>query len=263
MKKVSFIILTWNSESYIHACIQSIVQDAKGAGIEFEIFIVDNGSQDGTVGTINALEAKYPGRLVPIFLDRNMGTTHPRNLALEKAGGDYICVMDSDIEMRSGILRALLDRLEEDPKVGMVVPQLVYPSGKVQMSTDQFPTLTRKLRRYFTLRKMEEEIQNHVQRTHWVDYAISAFWLMPKRIVKEVGFLDEAFFYAPEDVDYCIRVWKAGYKIVHVPGGCAVHHTQEISRGFRINKAVFHHFWGLCRLFYKHGYIFRPPELRQ
>ena len=174
MKKISFIILTWNSESYIHACVQSIVQEVGGGCLGFEIFIVDNGSSDGTVDEINALGRKYPNQVVPIFLDRNMGTTHPRNLALKEATGDYICIMDSDIELKRGILGVLMARLEGDSQVGMVVPKLIYPNGKTQMSTDQFPTLTRKFKRYFMLRQMEKAIQVHGLKNNWVDYAISA-----------------------------------------------------------------------------------------
>ena len=56
-----------------------------------------------------------------------------------------------------------------------------------------------------------------------VDYLISACWLFTREVYEKVGPLDEQIFYAPEDVDFCIRVWKAGFKIGYVPEYKMVH----------------------------------------
>jgi len=92
-----------------------------------------------------------------------------------------------------------------------------------------------------------------------VDYAISAVWVIKKEVLKIVGLLDENIFYSPEDVDYCLRLWKAGYKIIYEPRVPVIHHTQEISRGFKLNSAMLNHIKGLIYYFRKHGYFLRRP----
>ena len=69
-----------------------------------------------------------------------------------------------------------------------------------------------------------------------VDYAISAFWVIRRNAFERVGLFDEKIFYSPEDVDYCIRMWSAGYKITYVPKAEVVHDAQELSRGFKLSK---------------------------
>jgi GT2 family glycosyltransferase len=77
--------------------------------------------------------------------------------------------------------------------------------------------------------------------------------------LEKVGFLDEKIFYSPEDVDYCLRIWQAGFKIHYLPTVSVIHNTQEISRGYKLNRAKLSHIAGLFYLFYKHGYLFRRP----
>jgi GT2 family glycosyltransferase len=77
-----------------------------------------------------------------------------------------------------------------------------------------------------------------------------------------VGLLDERIFYAPEDVDFCLRVWKAGLRVLCVPSVSVVHHAQEISRGPMINIAKLRHVQGLGYYFLKHRYLWRRPAAR-
>ena len=91
-----------------------------------------------------------------------------------------------------------------------------------------------------------------------VDYAISAFWMFRRDVLEKVGLLDERIFYSPEDVDFCIRIWKAGYCIKYFPQVSVIHDAQEISRakGVKINIFTLSHLKGLLYLFLKHRYLF-------
>jgi GT2 family glycosyltransferase len=82
---------------------------------------------------------------------------------------------------------------------------------------------------------------------------------LKKEVLKNVGLLDENIFYAPEDVDYCLRIWLAGYKVVYNSEVSAIHHAQEISRGLKINRATINHIKGLAYYFKKHKYILKCP----
>jgi len=261
---LSFVILTWNSEKYIKGCLQSLIDDLKGSLFSYEIFLIDNGSQDGTRRIIKAFKDLHPLNIKPIYLKCNKGTTFSRNLALRQAKGRYLLIMDSDIEVSPGVTQSLVDTLESDSRIGIVVPKLVYPNGKLQKSTDVFPTVFTKAYRYFFLKMLEEnEAKNFsgIGITE-IDYAISAVWAFRNELLETVGFLDENIFYAPEDLDYCLRTWKDGYRILYNSDVSCIHHTQEISRGFRFNRAFFSHVCGLAYYFKKHRYFLKKPLVR-
>jgi GT2 family glycosyltransferase len=227
----------------------------------YEVFIIDNGSTDDSVMLINEYERKYKGLIKPIFLDHNTGTTYSRNLAIKQASGKYVAVLDSDVELNDETLVELVATLEEGNGVGLVAPKLVYGNGLLQKSYDQFPTVWRKVYRYLFLKSIEKKERELPldDAPIEIDYAISAFWLIRKEVIENVGLLDENIFYAPEDVDYCLRIWQHGYKILYVPKVYAIHHAQEISRALRVNKATIEHIKGLIYYFSKHRYLLRKP----
>ena len=261
---ISFIILTWNSEPYLERCIACINQALASSTLRYEIQVLDNGSQDRTPVLLASLVKQHPGIVFAHYEDSNTGTTRSRNRLFAAAQGSYLCVMDSDVEIKKGVIEKLLDRLEASQQLGIVVPRILYPSGAWQKSFDHFPTLLNKVNRFIRLRAIEQQeaaqFEQHTQALY-IDYAISAFWLMRRELLNQVGVLDEKIFYAPEDVDFCLRVWQAGYQILYEPSVSIVHHTQEISRGFKLNRAKLSHIKGLLCYFFKHRYFFRRPRV--
>ena len=258
--KLSVIILTWNSEQHIKSCLGSLFDDLDSEEISYEILVVDNGSSDGSRGVIEDFANNHPGIIKSIFLEYNTGTTYSRNLALKQAKGEFIAILDSDIIVYQKTFRPLLQKLLESSHIGMVVPKLIYKNGDFQKSTDNFPTIFSKFRRYFFLKNIEQSEEEKIKAdAQLVDYAISAFWLLKKEVIKKVGLLDEKIFYAPEDVDYCLRIWKSGYRILYCPYCEVIHDAQEISRGFRFNRAFWEHLKGLLYYFVKHRYFCNKP----
>lgn len=255
-KRISAVMLSFNSARYLERCLGTLVDELRSdPDAEDEIFVIDNGSNDGSVEILQRMESELGGLLNVTYLPENTGTTYPRNMALRQVSGRYVLIIDSDVDVPAGTIGALIERLESDDRIGLVAPKLLYPSGKLQMSVDVFPTVMRKLQRYLSLKKMEAAANEAGAPTEpsEVDYAISAFWLLPRAAVDAVGLFDERIFYSPEDVDYCIRVWAAGYRIVYDPTVHAIHDAQEISRGLR--KVTFSHAGGLLYLFKKHRYF--------
>ena len=254
-------MLSWNSAGHIESCVLSLLRE--GGGHHDEVWVVDNGSTDGTVTILQQLEREHPDGLTVIYLKSNVGTTVSRNLALRQVRGAYVAIVDSDVVVPEGTVEPLIARLSEDPSCGLLAPKLVYPNGQMQMSTDVFPTIFRKLGRLFMLRAMERrlDISGSSQEPRSVDYAISAFWMMRQDLLATVGLLDEEIFYSPEDVDYCLRVWKAGYRVVYDPTVHAVHCAQEISRRSPLSRAAVSHAAGLMYFFRKHGYAFSTRRL--
>jgi len=251
---VSAVVLSFNSKRYLETCIRSLVHSYDDCGIAGEILVVENGSRDGSVEILKRLQAEVGERLSVTYLPENTGTTRSRNAALRLARGQSVLILDSDAYMNATALRAMLEYQGEHPKVGLVAPRLVYPSGRFQLSVDAFPTVLRKIQRFLSLREIEA--REPPAAAGAVDYAISACWLLSGKAIAATGLLDERIFYSPEDVDYCIRVWKAGYQVHYFPEVSVVHDAQEISRpkGLGINRYTIRHAKGLLYLFAKHRY---------
>lgn len=262
--QLSFVVLTWNSARTIGETLASIVRAmAENRVGAFEVLLVDNGSTDATLDIVKAHEAA--ARLRVIRLPGNRGTTYPRNLALREAAGAHLCVLDSDVAIRTWQVRESLEFIGANRC--LLAPRLVYPDGTVQHSVKRFPTLTAKLLKITKILFGVERFArldfypgmpfDHARR---VETAISAFWLFPREFLTTVGLLDENIFYAPEDVDYCLRVQKAGYPVWYYPALVAVHHTQQISHRNPFGKVARSHLFGLAHYFRKHGYWLRAPR---
>lgn len=258
---ISFIILTWNSERHIKNCLKSILCTVSQQEYLYEIFVVDNGSTDNTREILASMVNAHNGIIKPIFFNHNIGTTFSRNQALKVASGQYLCILDSDVIVHPNSIQQLINALKSSPEIGLIAPRLLYADGRLQKSTDDFPTILTKIIRFFFLKQQEaKEAKNPSQKkASYVDYAIAAFWVFPRKILEDVGLLDENIFYAPEDVDFCLRIWEAGYCIKYDPVVSSTHDAQEISRGFKVNKALLEHTKGLFYFFKKHRYFIKKP----
>lgn len=255
------ILLTWNSAAYVDKCLQSVFADLEASGLSHEVIVIDNGSVDTTLSELARFARPT---LSVIALGHNTGTTFSRNIGLRMARGRYIAILDSDIEIRqAGIFASLFAYLGQHRDTGIVAPRLQFPSGRHQMTVDRYPTLAHKFRRLLSLRAMEQDEASREDRLVMrdVDYAVSAFWMMPAQAVREVGLLDERIFYAPEDVDYCLRVALQGYRITYLPSVVATHHAQEISRRRFLSRSFREHLKGLAYFWKKHQCMLSPQGL--
>ena len=254
---ISAVILSYNSGKTLERCLNDLCSALATIGGESEVFVVDNGSSDRSREILDQQQEQFPGVIKPILFDENTGTTFSRNAALRKASGDYILVLDSDAYVDPDALERLTGYLDKNRDTGLAVPRLFWGSGRYQLSCDVFPTLLHKLRRFLFLRKMEagdDSLSVANEPTH-VDYAISACWMIRRDAFEKTGLFDEKIFYSPEDVDYCLRIWEAGYRITYVPDAEVVHDAQELSRGFRLSRFHLSHLKGLIYLQRKHRYF--------
>jgi len=260
---ISTVILSYNSVKPIERCLDELIESLATFDCENEIFIVDNGSIDGSVELLTHYQERYPLLIKPIFFKENTGTTYSRNAALKKATGQYILVLDSDAYVNHKALNTLIEFIQQNPTTGLAVPRLFYNSGNFQLSCDVFPTLVHKLKRFLFLKKMEAKTHYLQEATKpvEVDYAISACWLISQKAFEKTGLFDEKIFYSPEDVDYCLRVWENGFKITYVPEAEVIHDAQELSRGFKLSMFHFSHLKGLFYLMNKHRYFWGLTRL--
>ena len=260
---ISTVILSFNSARSLRRCLDDLIAALQPFDQPCEVVIVDNGSRDDSPAIIREYMRSHPSLVRAHFLEKNTGTTVSRNLALRSVTGRYIQVLDSDAYVNHAALSELMRVLAADARTGIAVPRLFYGSGSFQLSCDVFPTLFHKLRRFLFLRRMEA-MEQHLQAVTEptrVDYAISACWLMRRDAFEKTGLLDERIFYSPEDVDYCLRMWEAGFRVTYVPSAEVIHDAQELSRGFRLTRFHFSHLKGLLYLLKKHRYFFGRSRL--
>lgn len=266
--KISFVILTWNSERYVEKCLSSVL--ALG-DLCLEVHVVDNGSTDGTAEVLRKL-ASADDRLRVKRFDANLGTTVSRNTALREISSraTHVCVLDSDTVVNRGAFETLLGALSSRPEVGVVGPEMSSSSGEVQLSGRNLPSLGLKLRKAWPFgnaatRAAEEERPSSpvMDGLQDVGYLLSACWLMPVSSLQKVGLLDEAIFYAPEDVDWCLRCHEAGLRVCFCPEAHITHEYQRLSHKKLLSRTNLEHLKGLGHYFRKHGHLFRAPDIRK
>ena len=259
---LAFIILTWNSEKFIYDCLESI------NNIEIEskaIIVIDKGSKDNTVNIIRKFKD-----ICLIELDKNYGTTFSRNIGLKMASKySYICIIDSDTIINNNAIENLIICLNEGTDHYIAVPRMVNIYHEHQLSYKKFPTVISKLLKAAPISilqikgiELEEYHFTFKSDYYYVDYGISACWMLKGSILNKIGYLDEKIFYAPEDVDYCAMVWEKGGKVVLVSNSEIIHATQRISKKKVFSKINLLHILGLIYYFQKHKYIFSTKHIR-
>lgn len=265
MNRIAFVILAWNSADYLDDCLSSVLEIGDCCA---EVWVVDNGSSDRTP-EILATFINNDSRVHVLTLRKNMGTTISRNMAIRFVSDEvpYICILDSDTVVNVAAFRAMVQVLEADSSIGIIGPTLLSPSGEEQFSGRELPTLGIKLRKACPVpsiqtkgTEMERPRTPIVNGLQDVGYLISACWLVPRRTFDAVGLLDEKIFYAPEDVDFCLRVWKSGKRVVRCFNAQIIHVYQRLSHKKLFSKTNFEHIKGLIHYFLKHHYLFRSPK---
>lgn len=256
--ELSVIILNWNSQHYLKGCLESLIKNTQH--IQKEIIIIDNGSNDGSV--------QYIERLFPeILLIRNRenkGVGPARNQGLGIAKGNFFLVLDVDTIIHNNAIDIMLETFSNNSKIGIVGPKLVDKDGKMQFSCREFPTLLSKLYRQLpaNLRNLllrNEELRDWEHNSlREVGYVIGACQLIRKDVIKDVGLYDPRMFYGVEEVDYCLRAWKKGWKVIYNPDAVVTHIEQRSGRQNIFGRLQLSHNKSLFIYFCKHKYLLKP-----
>lgn len=259
---LSIIILNWNSIEYLKRCLLSIHH-----GIcpdPMEIIIVDNHSEK-ELKNLREIEEQFACRT--ICLKRNRGVAGGRNVGIRASKGKFILLLDVDTIVFPTAIHTLIEYMQHHKRCGLIAPKLVSPNGEKQYSCRKFPTLMTKLTRRLP-RKIGDRFLIHSELRQLrhngsirVDYAIGACQMLRKDVIETIGLLDEKIFYGPEDIDYCLRIWQAGYHVIYCPESVVVHYEQRITHRKMFNLLSLKHLIGLFYYFYKHGYLFSTRRI--
>lgn len=223
---VTLILVNFHSGEPLRRFFASLAAHPIAASCE--VVLVDNSPGDGVASW---LAETQPDVLV-LPMERNVGYAGAVNAALEQARGRALLVVNPDIELSAGGIDACLAYLDDHPEVGMVGPRLQYPDGTVQQSARRFYTFfTIVLRRTPLGRIMPDHpllrrhlmLDDDLTRARPVDWVLGAFMLARREAVEAVGPMDARFFLYFEDVDWCYRMWEAGWEVHYLPDATFSH----------------------------------------
>jgi len=224
--KLSIIIVSWNVEEDVLDCLRSIAENSPSE--PFEVIVVDNASSDGTVA---ALRRDFPDATV-VANTENRGFAGANNQALAMAKGQYLLLLNPDTVVHLRALDLLIRFMDSHQDVGGCGPRLLNSDGTTQLSVRHFPTFRAALYRYSALRYLRlfrgeyrrslmKEFGHDRQRD--VDIVKGAALMLRQSVIDQIGPMDEGFFMYYEEADLCLRIRKAGWRIVFMPEALVTH----------------------------------------
>jgi hypothetical protein len=249
---LSIIIVAWHCREDLAHCLEA-VPDATG-DLRTETVVVDNASGDGTARMVRE---RFPEvRLIANAANRGFAAAN--NQALAVASGRHVLFLNPDTRPEEGALAVLVRTLDDDDTLGAVGPQLREPDGAVQPSVRSDPTPAALLHQYTPLRLLRflapaydryKRRDMDFQTAADVDTLMGAALCVPRRVLDEVGTMDERFFVYHEEADLCLRIRRAGYRVRFEPAARVVH-VGGVSAGHAAANVLY--LRSLYRFLYKH-----------
>ena len=227
---LSIVIVAFNSREYLRGCLNSIYENT-GQSIKYEILVVDNNSQDGT---LKLLQENYP-EVRTLDNAENVGFARANNQALQLARGRYLLLLNSDTFVLGHSLEKMVEYMDAHREAGALSPKLLNADGQ----TVQTQGSSWQKKKWETLNARE------------VSFISGAAFLLRRETYKNVGGLDENFFFYNEDVDWCKRILKNGWEIHYFPAAAVIHYGGK-STGFLGRRATVEGLRGGLYLVYKH-----------
>jgi hypothetical protein len=252
---LSIAIISHNHREYLNPCLKSLYEVPQG--ITFEVFLVDNCSNDGSAEFV---EINFP-KVKLIVNKQPAGFAANSNRALKQSCGRYLMLLNPDTEVKEGTLKALVEFMDEYPQAGACAAKLLYPDGRLQPSVRAFPSLWVLLIRRTPLRFLIKDSRavRHFLMLDWdhnspceIDWAHGSALVVRREAMEEIGWLDENFFLYGEDLDLCYRLKKAGWSIYYVPQAVIIHHLQEFTYKHFFTRLTLTHYRSLLYFAVKH-----------
>jgi GT2 family glycosyltransferase len=232
MPNVSVIIVNYNGSNVIHDCLVALNGQSYR---DFEIIVVDNGSSDNSLDVIKRFERTHPlSNIKIVLLENNAGFAGANIKGFNYAGAEYIALLNNDAEPDTNWLHNLVRAIESNPAVGICASKLIVHGTKIIDSAgDGFATSLKGFKRG------EGEGAEKYETEEYVFGACAGAALYRRKMIEEIGFLDEDFFLIQEDTDLNFRAQLAGWKVMFVPTA-VVYHKVRSTIGHMSDEAVYY-----------------------
>ncbi len=239
MLDLAIIIVSWNVRDYLSECLASIYADLSRSRLQGVVWVVDNGSTDGT---LSLLENIFPHTNV-IANQHNAGFGVANNQGIAAAAGlepRYLLLLNPDTLVRAGALLHLVRFLDDNPGAGMAGARLVYRNGRFQHSAFAFPGVTQLVFDLWPVssRLYESRLNGRYPRHFYrpdgppfrVDHPLGAAMMIRRDVAEKTGGFDESFHMYCEEIDWSWRIQNAGWSVYTVPAAEIVHYGGESTK---------------------------------
>lgn len=237
--KLSIIIVNYNVKHFLEQCVLSVKKAL--AGIEGEIFVVDNNSVDGSVEMI---QSKFP-EVKLVANKENTGFSKANNQAIRIASGEYILLLNPDTIVEEDTFSTCIQFMDLHQDAGALGVKLIDGKGNyLPESKRGLPTPSVAFYKIFGLSKLFPKSRTfgkyHLgyldkEETNEIEILSGAFMFMRKTALDKAGLLDETFFMYGEDIDLSYRIQLAGFKIFYHPKTRVIHYRGESTKKSSIN----------------------------
>ncbi len=267
MADLAIIIVTWNVRSLVLDALRTVYAELASGNLDAEVFVVDNASSDGTTESIRA---EFPAVKVLAQVG-NLGFAAGNNVAMRALGFQDIpapnphgpkavLLLNPDTLVQHGAIRTLYEQLCRLPRAGAVGAQLAYADGSFQHGAFGFPGIWQLAIELFPLpgRLYESRLNGRYSRALYaagdpfpVDHPLGAAFMIRREVIEQIGLLDEQFYMYCEEVDWSMRIRRAGWEIYMVPSA-RITHLEGKSSGQARPQSVLNLWTSRLRLYQKH-----------
>lgn len=270
--RLAVVIVHYNTSGDLGRCLESLAAYPPAAC--HRVVVVDNASRDEGLA---AVHARFPDCRW-VFNTENAGYARGCNRGMAEVEAEYYLILNPDIVVQPGALDRLLEFADAHPRAGLVGPQLLNEDGSLQESCRRFYTLRTLLLRRTILGRLFPDsltVQRHLMRdfdhrsSRPVDWVLGGCVLARRAALDRCGPMDERFFLYFEDVDWCYRMWQAGYEVQYTPDARFIHRHRRASARGRFGRTWWLHLGSLISFYEKWGMFvwllkkWRDPLLAQ
>lgn len=233
MLDVSIIIVSWNVRDLLKECLTSIYKYT--TEISFEVFVVDNASSDGSADMVREL---FP-QVNVIANDYNAGFSKANNQAIRISKGRYIALLNPDTLLIEDVFSPLVKYADRHNKIGAIGPKIMCSDGKTiqKVCARRLPNLYFDFCRLSGLSSKFPKIFGWEYMTCWdhksssyVECLSGACMLVNKKAIDDVGLMEENQFMYGDEIDWCTRLLKDGWKIYYYADVSIIHYGGESSK---------------------------------
>jgi len=242
MIDLSIIIVNWNTKDLLRQCLHSLYNETQK--ISFEVFVVDNASTDGS---LEMLEQEFP-KVNLIRNIENLGFAKANNQAIRHSKGRYILLLNPDTLILDNALAKMVNFMDVHPKLGAVGCKILKIDGTVDFRcARRFPTLATE---FFEKTGLSKKFSNNrlfgsYLISYWghgdsreVNLLTGACMMIRREAIEQVGLLDEDFFMYGEDVEWCYRIQKAGWKVFYYSDAEIIHLGGQSSESVKVEMSI-------------------------
>jgi len=277
---LAVVIVSWNVRDLLSNCLNSVLTSLAGSGLDAEVWVVDNASRDGSAEMVRQ---RFP-QVRLIARPENLGFAGGNNLALRTIGFQpanqptnqltnqptnqptlprYVLLLNPDTEIRDDALVRMVRFMDDTPSAGVCGARLLYGDGRFQHAAFGFPGLAQIFFDFFPLhwRLTESRLNGRYPRRLYesgtpfeIDHPLGAAMMLRREAILQTGLFDPGYRMYVEEIDWCLRIRRAGWAIYCLPLAVVVHHAGQSTR--QVRNEMFILLWqSRFRLFGKH---YRP-----